>query len=114
MRESASSRRCTGKSGSPIGSTSRWAGSARLARAMSANAALQSAPSGKSVRPTKPMLMGRTNPATPMTLQAVSNNTHSARGDCKTWLTRYRPSNQTRSWTALTPAQRFAVMSVVL
>ena len=89
MRASASRRRCTGRSGSPIGSTSRCAGSARLASAMRAKAALQSAPNGNSVRPTKPMLIGRINPATPMMLQAVSNSTHSASGDWPQtlWLT---------------------------
>ncbi len=51
--------------------------------ATTANAAPQSAPNGKSVRPTKAMLRGRTNPARPTMHHAVSSSRHSVKGELK-------------------------------
>src|SRR5450432_2853701 len=49
------------------------------------------APNGKSVRPTKVMLSGRTNPASPTRPHATSNGRHSVSGELKPKLTRHRP-----------------------
>src|SRR5688572_26458637 len=85
-----SRRRCTGKSGRPMGSTSRSAGATRFVAATYASATPHSAPNGKSVRPAKATLAGRINPAKPSTAQALSSDEHSTKGELSASVTEHR------------------------
>src|SRR6185437_7903216 len=82
--ESGSRRRWKGRSGSPKGRTSCSVPPARrLQPASPARASPATAPSGKSVRPAKRTLEGRSRPARPIKAQAARRAAQPVNGDAE-------------------------------